>query len=192
MRQNLQKKKGKVLTKKQHKQDGQRRTTKTTKKHLVSEEKTAEFSLNVNVDVANEIDKPRVIALVFCDFFNQTKEVKLNLLGIFDRIYVEPTIKKSPRFGVFVRTAHTFVDAVEVVIYSPNKQAVAGFAFRVKEDAAIKDQFQMQFIGFIEIDTPEEGLYWFNVAYQGKTIGGAGLKVEFREVTDGEGTRGDA
>jgi hypothetical protein len=147
-----------------------------------------------------ELDKekatPRLVALLFFDYANETADRKLNLAGIFDRLFVDKETKKTVPIGVFVRTAETVDSSVYVSIISPEKKAVGGFAFSIPRKAAEvegKKYALFQMLARIQFDAPVEGTYWFNVAFDGKSLGGCPLVVEFRnfkETKDGI-TRGD-
>ncbi|HKZ79363.1 MAG TPA: hypothetical protein VJ124_13900 [Pyrinomonadaceae bacterium] len=51
-----------------------------------------------HVNVPEERKRPRLLSILFCDFASFTIDKKVNLLGIFDRIYVHPEQKKTPVF----------------------------------------------------------------------------------------------
>jgi hypothetical protein len=140
----------------------------------------------VNIDVAQEREKPRLLAILFFDFFNETSEGKINLLGIFDRIYVPPTKKRSPPVGLFIRFNYVLNGLVQIVFFSPNNKPTGGFAFSTDDIKDRKEgQNQLQIFVKTEFDTPEEGDYWIDVSYRGLSLGGCKLTVEFRDI---EGT----
>jgi hypothetical protein len=148
-------------------------------------------------DLDEEKVMPRLVALLFFDYGNETADHKLNLSGIFDRIFVDKVAKKTVPIGVFVRTAETFDTPVYVSIVSPESKPVGGFAFSIpRKDAqqASGQKYAMfQIMARIQFDAPVEGTYWFNIAFNGKLLGGCPLVVEFRdfkEIKDGI-TRGD-
>ena len=148
-----------------------------------------------NIDLAKELKKPRLVSVLFCDFANQTVEGKLNLLGIFDRIFVDPELKKTPPVGFFVRTGGTFDGPVEITILDPNDQMVAVLSFAADDMSKTEGKhFQMQVVGKVQFPTSTEGLYWFDISYQGESLGGTGLQIEYRklEADNNEHTRSDA
>lgn len=136
----------------------------------------------INVDVAQERDRPRVVAILFHDFHNLTQEGKHNFLGVFDQIIVPADKKRTTPLGFFLRLANTFDSIVEVAIFNPSNKQVGGFSFSAGEkEKDGKKLTQMQLGGAVEFDTPEEGDYWVNVSYQGQSIGGHRLRVELKE-----------
>lgn len=147
----------------------------------------------VNIDVAVEREKPRLVSLLFFDYANRTGNNKLNLIGAFDRIYINPEIKRTPPIGVFVRTGRTYDGEVILTVFNPKGEMVAALAF--KSDIAVEMRsFQLDGLFRIEFETSVGGVYWFDVSYRGKSIGGAGLLVELKRVkeTEYEHTSGDA
>jgi hypothetical protein len=147
----------------------------------------------VNIDVAQEREQPCLVSLLFFDYVNQTNNRKLNLIGVFDRVRVNPETKKTHPLGVFLRTGQTYDGDVTVKVFDPNGALVAGFTFQPNVPPEQRS-FQIQMLLRIEFETPVEGVYWFSVSYKEQTIGGAGLLVEFRKVEEAkdEHTTGDA
>jgi len=137
---------------------------------------------SINVDVSTEKAKPRLLALLFCDFTNMTKDDKPNLLGVFDRIYVDPEKKLTPHFVVFIRVAEV-TEPFEITVIAPDggvgpqiKSSLEGAQFTEGLPRQVQTALLLQF----EIKT--EGVYWFDVSYKGETLGGAGLTIQFRET----------
>ena len=175
-------------TKKPAARKSQRASRKTTK--------TATLKIGTPMKVSADAKKPRLVAILFFDFANQTETQKLNLNGIFDRVFVDINEKKTVPFGVFVRTARTLDSPVQVAIVSPKNKLAGGFRFTVNSaDLGGKKPELIQFVGNVSFATPVEGLYWFDVSYEGKPLGGCYLQVEFKDlkefIKDGA-TRGDA
>ena len=138
----------------------------------------------VTIDIARERQKPRLIALLFCDFFNLTNDKKGNLLGVFDRVYVPRTNSVTPRFTLFLRTAETHQGAVRTTIIAPNNKAVNQFV-SIPDDADTIIEgipVNLQSMISIQFQAEVEGVYWFDVSYEGESLGGAGLVVEFRDA----------
>lgn len=135
----------------------------------------------INIDVAQELEKPRLVSLLFYDFANRTGNGKLNILGVFDRIIVDAEKKRTRSFGMFIKTAETHEGIIRILILDPNRQLVAALDFGLAEKEFPKDEKYhiAQASGAIEFDTPVEGLYWFDVSYNGKSLGGTALRVDF-------------
>ena len=157
--------------------------------------KVGRLKIDIPADVTVEREKSRLVAILFFDFANQTDTRKLNLNGVFDRLFVDLKEKKTVPFGVLVRTAKTLDFPVQVAILAPNGTIAGGFVFSVKsEEIGNQKPDMIQFVGNVQFIAPVEGDYWFDVSFKGKSIGGCPLKIEFRdlkELINGH-TRGDA
>ncbi len=144
------------------------------------------------LSVDDERAKPRLIAMLFCDYLNQTGDGKTNLSGVFDRVYVNKEKKKTPRFGVFIRTAETLTEPITLSVFSPSKKLLIAFHFS-GDIAQFEAQAgerpadypkQIQAILGMEFAAEEEGVYWFDISYKGSSIGGAGLPIEYIKEGD--------
>ena len=154
------------------------------------------LDIDLSIDIAKEREKPRLVAILFYDNGNQTDDRKITLAGMFDRLFVDLSEKKTVPFGIFVRTAKTFDAPVRVAIVSPDNKVVGGFTFTTySKDAPKGEKPNMtQLVGRVRFNAPVEGDYWFDVSFNGQSLGGCPLKVEFKdlkELIDGY-TRGDA
>lgn len=149
---------------------------------------------NVDVDVKKERGKPRLVSLLFFDYSNVTKTDKLNLLGVYDQIYVDHITKKTTPIGVFVRVCKAWEFPITVTIFDPDNKAIGGVAFSVSAEQRMEGKDQLQSVGNLQFQATTEGNYWFDISYGGKSLGGAPLLLKFRdlkELVDGH-TRGDA
>jgi len=167
----------------------------------LTEEVAAELVSEISLDVDAEKATPRMVALLFFDYANLTGDGKLNLAGVFDRLFVDRETKKTVPIGIFIRVAETVGSTVFVTIHSPDKKVAAGFAFAVpSENVELKDarregekHLMFQMLARVQFDAPAEGTYWVNVGFDGKSIGGCPLVIEFRDANEmQEITRGDA
>lgn len=150
--------------------------------------KEATVEPKVSTSIAQERKKPRLLSIVFCDFASFTKEDKTNLLGIFDRVFVHPEVKQTPRFVLFVRTAETIEDQIQVTAIDPQGNVNLGFSYGgEKHEFTPNLPAQMQLVIDVQFIASIEGLYWFDVSYKGKSLGGAGLVVEYRQMEEKEG-----
>src|SRR5205085_8899356 len=128
------------------------------------------------IDYASERKKPRLLAILFCDFSNSTEHGKANLLGIFDRIYVHPDNKMTPKFILYVRTAETIPGSVEITILNPEGKSLGSMGYDANAVEFTPNlPAQMQLVLPFSFIAEVEGVYWFNVSYNEETIGGAGL-----------------
>jgi hypothetical protein len=160
-------------------------------------DEVASLVSEIPLDLDAEKAMPRLVALLFFDYGNETADRKLNLVGVFDRLFVDEETKKTVPIGVFLRTAQTVDLPVYVSIISPEKKAVGGLQFSIARESTEVDgrkHLMFQMLARIQFEAPVEGTYWFNVAFDGKSLGGCPLQIEFRnfkEVQEGI-TRGDA
>ena len=144
------------------------------------------------VDVSEIKRKSRLLSVVFCDFANRTNDGKVNLLGIFDRIYVHPDNKISPPFILYARTAETFEDNLWVRVFDPDDKPVAEIRFDPPTEVPFQEDRdkdwpnQMQFFLPVRMSLPKEGVYYFDIAYRDFSIGGAGVVVKFRRIPEDE------
>jgi hypothetical protein len=151
-------------------------------------------------DIATSFDieaakaKPVLVALLFFDYANQTSEGKVNLLGIFDRIFVDPNEKKTVPFGLFVRTNETLDSPVKIVIISPENKIVGNLEYELPRKSAPvtekQKQVMMQVMLQVQFAAPLEGGYWFDVSFEGQSLGGAPLTVAYRDLKEIKETEG--
>jgi hypothetical protein len=161
----------------------------------VSENTVAEPT--VKIDVSTERDKPQLVSFLFYDFHNRTAEDKLNLLGVFDQIFVDRNKKRTIPFGIFLRVAKVFEGKIRCDIYTPNGTLTGGFI--IGADNLLtpegKKPLQTQALLRLQFNAPTEGEYWFNISHNEQTLGGASLLVAYKDLEkepEGEPTRGDA
>jgi len=137
--------------------------------------------VNVNIDVSVERKKPRLLSLLFCDFASFTKDDKVNLLGVFDRIYVGQEEKLTPVFNVYIRTAEV-VDGFASTIFGPDNLPAVQFFSQVLEQKFTENYpHQVQTLVGMQLKAEKEGVYWFDITHRGVSIGGAGLVIEHRK-----------
>jgi len=117
--------------------------------------------------------------MLFCDYVNQTVEGKVNLLGTFDRIFVDKGAS-TPKFIIFLRTAETLDGELRLTIISPKEKAVAALVFGGDAERKNPDYQQMQLITPMQFQVMEHGLYWFDLSYKDQSLGGVGLSLEPR------------
>lgn len=141
------------------------------------------------LDVASERTKPRLLSLLFCDFASFTLDKKVNLLGIFDRVFVHPENKLTPVFTLYVRTAEAIEEKINVTLFTPDNQAGMGLQFGGEEQVYTPNlPAQVQLVVGLQFKADMEGPYWFDISYKQKSIGGAGLVVEYRTEEKEHGT----
>lgn len=142
------------------------------------------FEPVVTIDVVKERDRPRLVALLFCDYANQTKEGKNNLLGTFDSLYLDPEKGKStPRFIMFLRAYRVQSGQLQVSIFAPSGEL--GAALRVgvttSKDEPPESRSHLQALLQVQFEVSDEGKYWVDVSHDGVSLGGAMLTILFRK-----------
>ena len=155
----------------------------------------APIEFTLRIDPAAEREKPRLVSILFFDYANVTTERKLNLMGIFDRIYVDQKTKKTTPIGVFIRVCKAWDAPIRATIIDPDNKPIGGLAFSVDPAQYPENKpDQLQSLGRVEFQATVEGTYWLDISYREQSLGGAPLLVEFRdlkEIINGH-TRGDA
>jgi hypothetical protein len=141
------------------------------------------------VDIEQERKKPRLLAILFCDYLNFTKDDKANLIGIFDRVYVHPEHKMTPQFVLFLRSVETRDEPLKVRVFNPDGKFEVEVAFDKFNASIFSTELpaHVQSTVRIQFQVSKAGVYWFDVLYQGESIGGAGLVIEYREVEERTG-----
>ena len=136
-------------------------------------------SASVDIELSKERKKPRLLALLFCDFASIAKDDKINLLGTFDKIYVDPEKRTTPMFVVYVRVAEVS-EAFAITVFGPDDLPTLQM-FSVPPSAFTEGlPRQVQTIIRFQFKLEKEGTYWFDISYQGSSLGGAGLPIEYR------------
>lgn len=138
------------------------------------------------IDAAAERKTPRLVAILFCMYFSTDTESRPNLLGCFDRIFADPATKQTGQFILVVRTYETREKGVVISVLNPENKIVAAVIFDEPMQLPIDRPMHMQYSGPINFAADTAGPYWFDVSYQGKSIGGESLIVEFRKPEDGK------
>ncbi len=134
----------------------------------------------INIDVAQEVKKPRLQAVLFCDYSSDSIDNKANLLGIFDRIYVHPDKKATPEFELYVRTVET-LGRLKVSIIDPSGNLVSVITYSEKGERTTPNlPLLVELQATVRFKASVEGVYWFDVSCEGESLGGAGLAVAFR------------
>lgn len=135
----------------------------------------------VTVDVAQVLQKPRLEAVLFCEYANRTEDEKTNLSGIFERIFVNRETKLSGGFFLFVRLAEAGEGPIQIVLLDPANKPVLGIGADLSGDLFKGNYPKMiQVLDRVAFQATELGVYWLDVSYKGESLGGAPLIVEMR------------
>lgn len=178
----LGQKRGKRLPGKQQRRGGQKRPKNKPRHSTVKglpEQNT--FVPNKTVDPSEALQKPRLEALLFCDYATRTLDGKYILGGIFERFVFTPEeAKVTPYFYLFIRLGRTTDGQIQIALYDPTGTIISAFAFEITAS-----QFQgaypsqINFLDRVRFHTPVEGVYWFDISYRRESLGGAPMIVEF-------------
>lgn len=136
----------------------------------------------VDIDVSEELKRPRLLAVLFCDYAIMSREEKPVLVGVFDRIFVDRLRQQTPRFGIYLRLAE-LEGGFTTTIIGPDNVAVAQFRSTIEEvdRKELELPKQVHTILGMELSVEKEGVYWVHVEHQGVSLGGAALPIHFRE-----------
>ena len=140
------------------------------------------------IDLSGGRARPRLLSILFCDFASRTDDKKVNLLGIFDRIYVHPDLRKSPPFVVYARTAETFEDQLWLRVFDPDDEPAIEIRFDPPKEVIVDESLpanapkQIQIVIPVQLVFRKTGTYWFDLSYRNFSLGGAGLVVDFRKT----------
>jgi hypothetical protein len=135
----------------------------------------------VNIDVAQEAKKPRLEALLFCDYVAITTEQKAVLGGVFDKFYIQPENRMVALF-LYVRTSETR-GPVQLNVFGPdNKLGMTGTLNHSGELPEEGDKLlHVQIAMDMRFEAKMEGLYWFEILYNGQSLGGNCFRVIMRK-----------
>ena len=140
--------------------------------------------------LAQRYKTARLEAILFADFGSIGRDGKATLAGIFERLYVDPKRRTTGKFFIYVKVAEAVEAPVEITITDPDGHLVAtgtGGASEV-QDVANKPlprglTLLVPFVLELSAEA-KAGLYWFEVLYKGRSLGGTALVIEFREEKD--------
>lgn len=142
--------------------------------------KPAKRAPDAEMDKAAARGRPQLVALLFCEWANITKEDKHNLIGVFDTITLPPAETLTPQFTLFIRVAHAFDDPLQLRVFGPDDAlAVYGEIASREENSNPDNAFQYQVIAQLQFAPKIAGMYWFEILYSGQSLGGAELRIVF-------------
>jgi hypothetical protein len=141
------------------------------------------------IDVDAERTRPRLVAILFCMYFSTDAQGRFNLLGCFDRIFADPLTKQTGQFSLVVRTAETREKGVVISFLDPSNKVVAAVVFDKPKPMPTDKTMHLQYSGSVGFTATTEGPYWVDVSYQGKSIGGESLNLEFGKPPETEGEK---
>jgi hypothetical protein len=140
-----------------------------------------ELTIPINANIAEDRNQPRLVALILCDYANLTEDRKYNLLGTFDSIVVDRKKRQSPLFILYLRTYSVYGGQMQIGVYSPTNELVSAVGVDLKETENAADRGAHGVVVLkVQFDVQEEGEYWIDVSYKGRSLGGDSLVVNFR------------
>lgn len=149
-----------------------------------------EAAVNTKADAIKEWQRPLLVSLLFCDSCDLREDGKANVIGIFDRIYIHPDIRLTPPFMLFVRTAETTGGIIQIICRDPDGRIPTVVNFTSAPASEFSPKLPANVQGIVTMNpffAYTEGVYWFEVLFEGQALGGAALVIEFRETEDKKG-----
>lgn len=123
-------------------------------------------------------DRPQLIALLFCDLVNITKEGKHNLIGVFDTITIPAGETLTPVFTLFIRVAHAVGEPLQLRVFGPDNDLVVQGRITLPDQASSSDPpGPVQLAAQLQFEPKLSGAYWFEVVYGEQSLGGAALLI---------------
>lgn len=143
--------------------------------------KQSSFVPKDTTNPSESLRKPRLEAMLFCDYATQTIDGKYILGGIFERfVFTHEEEKVTHYFYLFLRLGQTTDGQIQVAFYDPIGKIISAVAFEVSPAQFVGNYPpQINFLDKVRFSTPVEGVYWFDISYQGESLGGAPLIVDF-------------
>lgn len=146
----------------------------------MAEEATEAELVRPNIDVEQERKKPRLEALLFCHYAAIDERGKATIAGCFDRLKVNPETKNSGSFYIAIRTGETRKGRINVSIISPANDLLGNLFYDADIDRPLDVPSHIQFMDAISFQAEREGVYWVDVSFNGESLGGTSLTVEYR------------
>ena len=142
---------------------------------------------STEIDRTIDMARPRLVALIFCDWANVTTDQKFNLIGTFDRITVSASDKRPPLFALYIRLANTLEDDVHLQVYNPDGTSALEGRFKPQDiSSSVHNPIFLQIAARLQFEAEQDGLYWFEVLYQGQSLGGTALTVQIASSEEQE------
>lgn len=158
----------------------------------MSEEATVAVELvPPKIDVVKERKKPRLEALLFCHYASLDKKDKGIFVGCFDRLFVNPETKQTGTFNILVRIGEARKGRIVISLISPSNVLLGNIYADANIDRAPDEPVHIQVLETIGFQADEEGVYWIDVSYNGKSLGGTSLTVKFRTPEEKKAAEGE-
>jgi hypothetical protein len=147
----------------------------------VSEEQP--FVPKVNVIGSEEVKKPRLGAILFCEYAAITEKGTYLFAGCFERFaFTKDEPKVTSHFFLYVRASQTREGDFQVAIIDPNDTTILAFSYDLTSAGLLPDlPASVHFIQKVKFPVKTEGTYWVDVSFKGESLGGAPLLVDFQK-----------
>jgi hypothetical protein len=142
------------------------------------------FIPKVSINVDEERKRPRLEAILFCEYASKSTTETPVFAGCFDRLYFsKEEAKVTSNFYLYVQTGETRRGDLQIAIFSPNDELHFAIAFDMGDEQEYLPKYpaQAKVLQRIRFPVPVEGNYWFDVSNNGKSLGGRALIIEFEK-----------
>lgn len=149
------------------------------------------FVPTVNVIGSEEVKKPRLGAILFCEYATITEKGTYVFAGCFERfVFGKDEPKVTSNFFLYVRASQTREGDFQVAIIDPNDTTIMAFKYDLDSAGLIPNlPASIHFVQRIKFPVAVEGTYWVDVSFKGESLGGAPLLVEFQKEEASEDER---
>src|SRR5262249_45977580 len=131
--------------------------------------------------------RPRLLSMLFADWGSKSEDSKIALGGIFDRVILQPKRPPVVPFFIYLRTAETYSDVVHLVVYAPDGDPQGELQLDCRELKPVPGEpSYVQAISQVAMEMPQTGVWWFDVRYQGQSLGLVPLFVTSQEESHGD------
>jgi hypothetical protein len=139
------------------------------------------FVPTINVKGSEEVKKPRLGAILFCEYATMTEKGTYVFAGCFERfVFGKDEPKVTSNFFLYVRASETREGDFQVAIIDPNDTPIMAFKYDIESSGFMLNvPASVHFAQRIKFPVAVEGTYWVDVSFNGESLGGAPLLVEF-------------
>lgn len=137
----------------------------------------------VNIVASEEVKKPRLSAILFCEYAARTDRDTYLLAGCFERfLFNKDERKVTSHFFLYVSTSETKDGVFQVAVVSPDENIILAYSYELGSEGLIPGiPASVHFLERVQFPVPVEGIYWIDVSFNGESLGGAPLIVEFEK-----------
>jgi hypothetical protein len=145
----------------------------------------------VSVVASEEVKKPRLGAILFCEYAARTEKDTYLLAGCFERfVFKKDEPKFTSNFFLYVRASQTREGDFQVAIIDPSDRILLAYTYDLDSAGLIPDvPASIHFLQRLKFPVAVEGVYWVDVSFNGESLGGAPLLVEFQKEEASEDER---